>query len=157
MKIWHLSKLKEQLHLDEPMTQASLPYFIANVSIVALVAGLPNFGYNDPDMFEMGVAFLHWTFQAIIAAVGIRLCFRANGSSKGSAFFERINALGFVLLIRFSIIASVCLLLLFFTSLGRALLYPVRENVYPVLLVVSIFYWWRLISHIRSIGDAKEV
>ena len=157
MTIWRISKLKERLRRNELTAQASLSYLIANVAIVALVAGLPNFGYNDPDMFEMGVAFFHWTLQAVIAAIGLALCFRANGGSFGTLFYKRINALGFVLFVRFTLIALVLLALLFFATLGRAPVYLAWEGVYLVLLVVSVFYWWRLVSHMRSIGHANGV
>jgi len=89
-----------------------------------------------------------------MAAIGIRMCFKANGGSAGLFFFERLNAVGFVLLVRFSAFVLMTTVTVFFTKV-RDFVFPTDwEYICLVMLGVSVLYWFRLASHMRSFGKA---
>ncbi|WP_395007612.1 hypothetical protein [Undibacterium sp.] len=155
MHIFRISKLKQQLELNNTQVGWAIPYLIANVSIVCLALGLPSFGYNDPDLFEIGVTFLHWVLQAIIAMIGVRIAFRVNGGDHGIQFFERINSIGFVLFIRFLCGFAIIATVIFSTKVGRSLLPQSWESVYLLLLCVAALFWFRLVFHVKSLNKVK--
>jgi hypothetical protein len=155
MHIFRISKLKQQLELDNTPAGWAISYLIANVSIVCLALGLPSIGNNDPDLFEIGVTFLHWVLQAIIAIIGVRIAFRVNGGDHGIQFFERINSIGFVLFIRFLCGFAIIATVIFPTKVGRSLLPQSWESVYLLLLCVAALFWIRLVIHVKSLNKVK--
>ena len=155
MHIFRISKLKQQLELNKTPAGWAIPYLIANVLIVCLALGLPSFGYDDPDLFEIGVTFLHWVLQAIIAMIGIRIAFRVNGGDHGIQFFERINSIGFVLFIRFLCGFAIIATVIFSTKVGRSLLPQSWESVYLLLLSLAALFWFRLVFQFKSLNKVK--
>jgi hypothetical protein len=96
--------------------------------------------------------------QALVAGLGIGWFYRSNGGRTGEDFLPRLQALGFVLAVRFAITTVAVVALVLSIRVTRRLLIPTSwETIYVYGILLAILFWLRLGSHARHVAKASGV
>jgi hypothetical protein len=153
MYIIRMRGLKQELATGAVDARGVLPYVIANVSLWIIFSGIPDFGYEEADTWEISIEFAVACLQAVLAALGIWWFYRCNGGHSGSDFLVRLSTLGFVLTVRFALLILVATALAFAPFI-REIVFPTSwETLYAYGLAIAALFWVRLGAHVRQIAS----
>lgn len=100
MYFWRVENLKADLVARPMPDREALPYLITEAVIVALAIGLPKSDFNIWDL--LGTM---WSIG--LAVLGTIYIFRQNGGSDGSQFLPRYFSIGWVVGVRYFVVALV--------------------------------------------------
>jgi hypothetical protein len=96
---------------------------------------------------NLGIVFV----QLAVSAIGVWRCYLANGGQAGHRFAERFIALGWVVGVRFALLAASILVALF--VFGVALEPPWME---VSMVLLKAIYFWRVWTHISWVVQHAE-
>jgi Ca2+/H+ antiporter len=157
MYFWRIEDLKYSLVVKPPSQLESLKYLAALLIAKACLAMEivvhnslvhPDPAWRIPDLTASIVGPLS-------GIVGIVYCFVKNGGRTGSSFLQRLVALYWVMVIRFTVIVfvpSAVLLALICRSASRLVLV-----LWPVSVILVVLFYWRLGSHFADVQEHERM
>jgi len=156
MYLWRIRRLRREL-IAAPLSEgASVSYLIAFTLFYFVLIMLHSLVPSDPPPAWYP---LYLTLLFAIKIIGICICYRVNGGSKGENFLKRYIALAWVELIRFIGFGCVVLVLGIFTIelfVGQQLfMTPHFLWIATFILLWLIAYYWRLTAHFRFVKGSQ--
>lgn len=158
MYFWKIKKLRDQL-IEQGLGQRAVFIYIFLSSLIYIA--IIEFAFLLPTEGATRAAdFISPLLAVAVVAVGTYLCYRANGGGAGREFAERFFSIGFV------------------TGLRVLAVYiPALSGLFMILVIVegadadpdaglllidtltqlfTIGYYWRVITHINAVAQARK-
>ncbi len=107
---------------------------------------------------ETEASWIDWAFffaHLLVAALGTRASYVANGGRAGSQFLNRFISLGWVVGVRVALAVIIPLILLSFVLSEVAPATVAGPVMSASFVVAEAFYFWRLSLHVASVPSAR--
>lgn len=158
MYFWKIKQLKDHL-VEQGLGQRPLFIYIFLSSLIYAV--IIEFAFLLPTEGATQAAdFISPLLAVAVVAAGTYLCFRANGGGAGREFAERFFSIGFVTGLRVLAVYIPAV-----TGLFMLLIFVEGADADPdagILLIetltqlFTIGYYWRVITHINAVAQARK-
>ena len=118
MYFWNIKKLKAQI-IERPLTEREvLPYIIAHALMYLLLMELISYVYSFHEVGAVTIPFGVWDYLSIVFAIvftilGSIWLFKKNKVRSENYFLQRYTALGWVVMLRTTVIVLLVMLVLF--------------------------------------------
>jgi hypothetical protein len=145
---WRMKDLKRRLVTTPLSDREALPYLVAYTAVTATVTLVPPENING------------WDVTSGLAGVGFAICgpiwvYQQNGGRTGTHLLQRFMAIGWVLLLRLSVLVVPALLVFSMVAFATFKQRP-GTDWYDVIIIVvmQLVFYHRLGSHVRDVALA---
>jgi len=153
-----VSGLRDDLVHDR-VDQTDFAIYAFLVSGVALPIWMVSSTELELKMFQL-VSFASALAQLVVAIVGTRACYIANGGSAGRRFLDRFISLGWVMGVRVALLLAIPMMLIQFVVSEVASVAVADVAQESVFVAGSALYYWGLATQMslvqRSAGPANR-
>jgi hypothetical protein len=151
---WRIKQLKESLVQRCPTAREQLSYYIASGVVVSFTA----LGQLAPTQSALEVV-VHWALWLAAIIFGTIYLYSCNGGATGKDFLPRLFAIGWVVAIRWSVVAIPLIIVIgSLLVLVVAVAAPHPSQVDPAAMFVVLYYLavvlliWRCGVHLREVA-----
>ena len=151
MYFWNINKLKEDLK-EQPLPESeSFKYLLASSIVLGLVM-VPLFETNKYDVIGA-------LLDTVVLVFGVLYIFRCNGAANGEHLLQRYFSLGWVVSIRWLVLAVIPVFVAYFVVMEIVGEVPEYTTLQDTVLISVLYagYFLRLGAHFKWVSGLHAV
>ncbi len=151
MYLWDANSLIDDLAKSPLPEKEAFKYLMAyTILMSAAIIPLPDSNIND---------IIGAIADVVVAIFGVIYIYKCNGGNKGKDIIQRYMSLGFVVGIRFVVMAMIPLSILLYFAMAYYAEVPDQTSLFEAMFYTSLgaAYYWRLGVNFKALNSNKIV